>query len=272
MRQRLIFALVIVLAASGCQKKATGQTLAVVNGEEITAGELNDAMSNDQNLGGAKTKEARAAELQKLIDRKLLVQQARADGIDKSPDFINRERRANDDLLITMLVSKRVNTAQLPSADEISRYQASRPEIFANREIWSLQQIIYPLPQSAAVSAKLSSAKSLDEIAQALTSAGVQFKRDTKKLDTAVFPHSIYMQLSHLGAGEPFIVPGPDKAIANVIVAREPAPLPADQARTVALNAMKRDQVSKAVQDRVKSLRSSAKIEYQAGFAPPPSK
>jgi len=72
MRQRIILALVIALAASGCQKKATGQSVAVVNGEEITTGELNDAMSNDQGLAGVSTKDARVAELQKLVDRKLL--------------------------------------------------------------------------------------------------------------------------------------------------------------------------------------------------------
>ena len=159
MRQRIILALVIALAASGCQKKATGQSVAVVNGEEITTGELNDAMSSDQSLAGASTKDARVAELQKLVDRKLLVQQARADGIDKTPEFINRQRRTNDDLLIGMLVSKRVNTSQLPSADEISRFETSRPEMFANREIWTLQQIIYPLPQNAAVTAQLKAAK-----------------------------------------------------------------------------------------------------------------
>lgn len=272
MRQRTIFALVVVLAASACQKKAEGQTVAVVNGEEITTGELNDAMSNDQSLAGSSTKDARVAELQKLVDRKLLVQQARSDGIDKSPDFINRQRRANDDLLISMLISKRVNTSQLPSADEISRFEASRPEMFANREIWTLQQIVYPLPQNAAVTAKVNGAKTLDDVAQALTSAGVQFKRDSKKIDTAVFPHTIYTQISRLPAGEPFIVPGPDKAIANVITAREPAPLSADQARTLALNSMKREQVSNVIKDRVKNLRTTAKIQYQQGFAPPPSK
>jgi len=272
MRQRIILALVIALAASGCQKKATGQSVAVVNGEEITTGELNDAMSNDQGLAGVSTKDARVAELQKLVDRKLLVQQARTDGIDKSPEFISRQRRANDDLLISMLISKRVNSSQLPSADEISKFEASRPEMFANREIWTLQQIIYPLPQQAAVTAKLSAAKSLDEVAQALTSAGVQFKRDSKKIDTAVFPHAIYTQIAGLPSGEPFIVPGPGKAIANVISGREAAPLSADQARALALNAMKREQVTKVVQDRVKGLRTTAKIEYQPGFAPPPSK
>jgi peptidyl-prolyl cis-trans isomerase C len=268
MRKRTILTLVVALMASSCQKKASGQTVAVVNGDEITASELNDALTNDSTLAGANSKDARAAELQKLIDRKLIVQQARKDGVDKSPDFINQQRRLTDDLLMNLLLSKRLNTSQMPSADDIARFQAAHPEVFASREIWTLNQIIYPRPKDAAVTAKLGAAKSLDEIGQILTTAGIQFTRETRKLDTAIFPHGIYEQVAKVGPGEPFIAPGADKAVANVITAREPAPLSGDQARAVAVNAMRKEQASKIVQERVKDLRATAKIQYQPGFEP----
>jgi EpsD family peptidyl-prolyl cis-trans isomerase len=272
MRQRILIALVVALAATSCQKKASGQTVAVVNNEEITASELNAEIANDTRLASGDTKQARSEALQKLIDRKLLVQQAKADGLDKSPEYINQLRRATDDLLINMLVSRKLNTTQLPKADEIGQFEAAHPQMFANREVWTLAQIIYPLPKSQDVSAKLAAAKSLDEVAQILTSNGVQFKRDTRKIDTAVFPQSIYAQLAKLQPGEPFIAPGPDQAVANVITAREPAATPPDQARALALNAMRREQVEKILQDRLKSVRASAKIEYQPGFGPPAQK
>ena len=272
MRQRIILILVVALMASACQKKASGQTVAVVNGEEITASELNDALTTDSTFAGSSSKDARAAELQKLIDRKLVVQQGKADGVDKSPEFVNQQRRMTEDLIINLMLSKRLNTSQVPTADEISRFEASRPEMFANREIWSLDQIIYPLTNNPPLNAKLGGAKSMDEIAQTLTAAGVKFTRDSKKLDTAIFPHPIYEQVAKVPPGEPFIAPGPDKAVANVITAREPAPITGDQARTVALAQMRKEQAGKIVQDRVKDLRAKAKIEYQPGFAPPAKK
>lgn len=272
MRQRILIALVLALAATSCQKKASGQTVAVVNNEEITASELNAELANDARVASGDTKQARAAALQKLIDRKLLVQQAKSDGLDKSPEYINQLRRATDDLLINMLVSRRLNTTQLPKADEISQFEAAHPQMFAGREVWTLSQIIYPLPKSQEVTAKLAASKSLDEVAQVLTSNGIQFKRDTRKIDTAVFPQAIYAQLSKLQPGEPFIAPGPDQAVANVITAREPSATPPDQARALALNAMRREQVEKILQDRLKSVRATAKIEYQPGFGPPAEK
>lgn len=269
MGQRIVLAVIIAVLATSCQKKPAGQTVAVVNNEEITSSDLNAELASENIPASASTKEARAAALEKLVDRRLLAQQARSAGLDKSPEFINQERRGTEALLIDMLVTRKVNTAQVPSADEISRYEASRPEMFANREIWTLQQIAYPLPKDQSVVAKLGAAKSLDEIAQILAASGIQFTRGSRQIDTGVFPHPIYAQIAAMKPGEPFIAPGPGKAIASVISARQPAPLADDAARKVALQAMRRDQVQKFVQDQVKSLKATAKIDYQPGFAPP---
>jgi peptidyl-prolyl cis-trans isomerase C len=192
MRHRTIVVLAIALVAAACQKKAQGQTVAIVNNEEITAGELNAALASDSSVAGSDPKVARAAELQKLVDRKILVQQAKSDGLDKSPDFLNQQRTTTEDILINMLVSRQANTAQVPSVDEINRFEASRPQMFANREIWTLQQILYPLPKDQALVAKIAAANSIDEVAQVLTASGVQFTRGSKQIDTAIFPPAIY--------------------------------------------------------------------------------
>jgi peptidyl-prolyl cis-trans isomerase C len=269
MSQRILLAAVMAVAISACNKKAEGQTVAVVNNEEVTASELNALLSNSNSAAGSDTKAARAAALQNLIDEKLLVQQARSDGLDKSPEFLNQQRRMNDELLIKMLVSRKLNTSQLPSADTINGYEAAHPGMFANREILTLQQVLYALPKNPAVTSQIAAAKTIDEIAQVLTSNGIQFTKNTRKIDTAIFPQGIYAQIMALKAGEPFVAPGGDRAVASVIVARDPAPITGDAARQVALNAMRRDDTQQILQDRVKSLRATAKIQYQPGFEPP---
>jgi EpsD family peptidyl-prolyl cis-trans isomerase len=269
MRKRIVFTLVVALAATACQKKPTGQSVAVVNGEEITASELNDALTNDNTLAGLDPKQARTAELQKLVDRKLIIQQAKENGLDKSPEFINQQRRGTEDLLINLLISRQANSQQLPSAAEIAKFEADRPGMFANREKWTLDQLNYSLPKDPSVTAKIAAAKSLDEVAQALTAAGIQYTKSTKQFDSAMLPPAIYAQLGKLQPGEPFVAPGPDRAVASVITAREPAPFTPDQARQVALAQIKRDQINKLLGQRIKDLKAKAKIEYQPGFAPP---
>ena len=172
----------------GCNKKAEGQTVAVVNGEEITAAELNAALSDAKIPQGMDKDQARNRVLQQLIDRRLVAQQAKKDGIDKSPEFLNRQRRVNEDLLINMFASRQVDTTRLPSDPEIARFQASRPEMFAKREQWNLDQIRFTMPTDAAVKTKLAAAMSLDEVAKALADAGVTFDRQKNRLDTADCP------------------------------------------------------------------------------------
>ncbi|MFL6727732.1 MAG: EpsD family peptidyl-prolyl cis-trans isomerase [Sphingomicrobium sp.] len=267
MGKRIVLAMAVAVALSSCQKKAEGQTVAIVNGEEITASDLNSELNSENVPLTGSTQAARAAALQKLVDRRLLAQEAKNEGLDKSPEYINQLRRSTDDLLINLVVSRKMNTVGVPTAAEISRFEASHPETFSNRETWTLEQIIYPLPKDKTVIAKLAAAKTFDEVAQALTGSGIQFTRGTRKIDTAIFPHAIYAQIAALPPGEPFIAPGPDKAIASVISAREPNPLPPEQARQVALAGLKREQLDKFIQDRVKDLKATAKIQYQPGFA-----
>lgn len=268
MGQRIVLAIVIACILSSCEKKPEGQTVAVVNNEEITAADLNAELSNANMSASNASQDARAQALERLIDRRLLAQEAKADGIDKTPEFLNQERRGIEDLLINMLVSRQTKTQSVPSAAEIAKFEAARPGIFANREIWTLQQIIYPLPKDPAVTAKIAAAKSLDEVAQALTAGGIQFTKASRQFDSAVMPPNIYDQLTHLAPGEPFIAPGPGQAVASVITARQSSPLTADQQRQVALMQMKRQQLSDVIDQRIKELKAKAKIQYQPGFQP----
>ena len=260
--------MVLACSLAACEKKPAGQTVAVVNNEEITAADLNAELSSANISPSDANKNIRAQALERLVDRRLLAQQAKADGIDKSPEFLNQQRRASENLLINMLMERQAKTEQVPSADAIAKFEASHPNMFAKREKWTLDTIQYPLPKDPAVTAKVAAAKSLDQVAQALTAAGIQYTKVTREFDTAVLPTAVYAQVSNLAPGEPFIAPGPDRAVASVITDRKPDLFTPEQARQVALSQMKRAQVSQLVMDRVKDLKAKAKIEYQPGFGP----
>ena len=242
--------------------------MAIVNGEEITAAELNAELSDAKIPPGMDKDQARNRVLQQMIDRRLVAQQAKKDGIDKSPDFLNRQRRVNEDLLINMFASRQVDTTRLPSDPEIARFQASRPEMFAKREQWNLDQLRFNMPTDPAVRTKLEAAKSLDDVVKTLTDAGVTFDRQKNRLDTAIVPHDLYGRIVTAAPGEPFIVPVGNMVIASVITSREPAAITGDQARPIAVAAMRRTDAAKVMQERLTALRQAAKIDYKPGFAP----
>lgn len=271
MRNRLILSLSLALLASGCDRKAEGQTVAVVNGEEITVNELNTELANANLPPDVDRKQVTARVLQTMIDRRLLAQQAREENLDKSPDYLSRQRRLTEDLLIGMLAQRQMNTAQLPSAAEVSRLQATRPQMFANREVWSLEQLQYPTPTDPKLQQRIAATKSLDELASVLTQSGVKFERGRNRIDSAVVPSDMYRSISMLPRGEPFIVPAAGRSIASVVVAREPAPLTGDPARPVAVATLRREQGAKFMENRLKTLRQGAEIEYKEGYGPAPA-
>lgn len=272
MNKRVIFALATVAMITACQKKAEGQAVAVVNDEEITAVDLNNELQSANLPESANKQEARAAILQRLVDRKLLVQQARSDKLDRSPEFLTEQRRLTDNLLINMLLSRQLNTAQLPSAEEIAKFEASRPGIFANHQVWTLEQLVYPTIKDPAVLKRVSETKTIQELQQVLTSAGIKFDKGTRQLDTSAFPNEVFARVNSLPSGMPFVVPGGDRTVASVIVSRQPAPQGGAQARTAVLNLMRNEQAQKLLLEKVKAARASAKIEYQKGYEPPKKK
>ena len=255
---------------SACNdKKAEGQTVAVVNGQEITQSELNFELGLGNVPPGADKAAARSQVLQAMIDRRLLASQAEQEGVDTTPDFISRKRRTEEDLLISMLSTQRLKAVALPSARETDAFIASRPAMFANRELWNLEQIQFQPPANPAVQAEIDKTPTFAGLLAVLKKNNIATAQQKNRLDTAIVPAELYQKISAVGAGEPFIVRVGDRAIASVIVGREPKPLLGDQARPIAAEVMRREQSSKDMANRVGNLRKAAKIEYKKGFEPP---
>jgi len=268
MMKRTAAAVSIALFLCSCGHKAEGQTVAVVNGEEITASELNAALQNVNLPSGVSKDDARSRVLQELVERRLIVQQAQKDGIDKSPEYITEKRRLDDNLLVSLLLQRQLKTRELPGSDEIGKFEASNPQMFANREIWALQQLQYTTPKDPNVLKQIQDAHSLEDLAKVLTSNGVQFTRSEKKIDTAAFPVDTYRQIQSAPAGEPFIVSAGGRSAASAVAGRQPAALSADDARAYALKTMQQQVAQKLLQTRLDEAKKTAKIEYQPGFAP----
>jgi len=260
--------LVCGILLAGCQRKAEGQTVAVVNGQEITLPELNFALTQAKVPETADKTAVRSQLVQQLVDRKLLVEQARSEGIDKSPEFLNRQRQSEEQLLVSMLAARRLNTARLPSDREVDAYIASHPGTFSNRETWNLDQIQYDTPTDPAIVAEIQKTGGIDALIAVLQAHKIEFKRQKNRLDTAIVPTELYSKLTALKPGEPFVVPVGNRSVASVIASREPNPLAGDEAKPAAVAMMRKQQTANSIEGLLKSLRNSAKIDYQPGYAP----
>lgn len=265
----VLIAAVGALAVAGCGKKPGGQVAAVVNGEEITLQEINAEIGTSEIPSGVDKNAVRQAALQRIIQRRLLAQVAKGEDLDKSSEFLVR-RRALEDALLVQLLAKRVGgSIKVPGPGEIDAFVSSRPYMFGQRAILTLDRIQFPAPADARKLDPLKDDHSMDAIAQSLNAEGIRFARGPAEIDTAQLAPAVLQQIEGLPQGEPFVLPQGGVITAGVITARRPMPMLGDTARPFAANALRNEQLNKVVEQRLNAAKAQAKIEYQPGFAPP---
>ena len=261
--------LICVALVGGCQKQATGQVAAVVNGDEITLQELNVELQDMQVPEGADRKLAQQAALQRVIDRHLLAERARTDGLDKTPEFLVRKRQLEENLLIKLMETTAARGAEVPNEKAIDDYMKANPAVFADRTLYTLDRIQFPMPSNPAPLTALNDAHSMDAVAAKLHELGIQFTRGAGRMDSAQVPQQMMVRIKSLPKGEPFIVPEKGMVTVGVITDEVKQPIPIDQAKPFAVQAMRNKSVMDTLDQRLKAARAAAKIKYQPGFAPP---
>lgn len=264
----MISCIAIALALPGCAKKATGQVAAVVNGDEITMQEVNAELGSTRIPEGAEKSKARAAITQRLVDKRLLEQQAKSAGLDRDPDYLLRQRQLDQTLLIELYAKRAQDTLRVPDQAAITKFIAEHPANFAGRTIYTVDQLRFPPPADATVLAGLRNLHTLDAIAAYLNAKGIKSERGTGKIDSAQVPAPLLKQVLAVPPGEPFVVPTPQGVVASVITGRDAAPLATTQAQPMAVQMMRSQALDAVVEQRLKDARSKAKITYQPGFGP----
>lgn len=267
-RQILYGAMIAVpLLTAGCNQKSapSGQTIATVDGDDITTSDLQLEMAN---VAPEQRKSSQALVVQTLVDRKILTQYAKSQGMDRNPDFVLQLRRMTDVLLAERAAQQIAASAQKPiDVNQINDYLDSHTGI-SNRRILTMDQLTFPLP-NAAIAKELQLAKSLAEVVETLQRHNIQFARNQIKGDTATLRDDLLKKLDSLKPSEPLVILNQPMSTANVIVGSEPAPLKSDDAAAIAREAISNDRSNSAVQQRGLALRKAAKVSYAKGYAPP---
>jgi peptidyl-prolyl cis-trans isomerase C len=270
MNKKLAISIASLLCVSvaACDKKPTGQVVAVVNGEEITLQDLNTEMQAAQIPEGADKKAVSVQILQGVIDRKLLVAAAREKGLDREPAFLQQKNRMEDALLIQLSAKNAAGTVQMPSDAKVAEYIAANPHKFGSRTLYRVDQVVFSAGVKPEVLAALKPAKSLSDIATILTGKNVKFTRGAAKLDSAAVDKKVMATILALPPGEPFVVPVGGNAVASVIVGKEDAPVDPAQQKRVAAEMIRQEALGQIGVSRTKEARAAAKIEYQPGYEP----
>lgn len=268
-RRPMIVVVCMSVLLAGCDKKPQGQVAAVVNGDEITLQEINAEIGNANIPAGADAKQVQRTALQRIIERRLLAQSAREDGLDKTPEYLIRSRQIDDALLVQLLGQRTEKTFQVPAQSAIDSYMAKNPSMFANRKIFIVDRIQFALPADMAQLKSLEDDHSMEAVGAKLKNLGINFERGPAKMDSALLGQQRLDQIMALPQGEPFVIP--ENGLVTVAVITGESPVSANKADLglLATQSLRSAALAKSQQDRLKQARAEGKIQYQPDFAPP---
>ena len=266
-----------VVLLSGCgQKKdvapadASGSdVVAKVNGDELTAGQLTIALQKQRGMrpdaGDAASKQV----LDQLIDEQIVAQKAVTAKLDKDPKVIQQIEAARRDILARRFIEAAAETAGKPADDAVQKFYDSRPTLFAQRKVYTLQRLDIQAPDErrAEVDAHIQSLKSSAELTDWLKSQKLAFTAKQEQDASEQLPPTVLEKLATLKEGESMAVPSQFGVSALTLVSSASAPKTLADARPAIEQYLSGQGRREVIMNLQKSIRDGAKVEYEGRFA-----
>ena len=267
-QQRILTAGVILLtvaglaACGGDKQKKVGQALASVNGEEITALQLNEELQR-AGVPAAQQEAASKQLLEALIDRQVVENVALKEKIDRDPKVMQAVERAKALIISQAYMQKKLSGIARPSKAEVEDYFNKHPELFSNRKQFDMRQLlIASKDMNDALKQVIDKSKSLDEVAAWMESNKIGFARAQVSRTTTDLAPELVGKLQSMPKGQLFIINEGDRAMLMTIIDIKDVPVKlaaaAPQIEQYLVNTRAKDAAKKEM-DR---LRAAAKIEY----------
>jgi EpsD family peptidyl-prolyl cis-trans isomerase len=232
---------------AGCGKKsgeqaavAKGQVVAHVGDQVITTQELDNEFRL-ANIPPDKQKDPDSIKrvLNDLVVRKYLLQQALAAKLDREPGVLLDLLRSREQVLENAFLARTV-ASKAPGRSDIEKYIANNPSKFANRKLLSVEQIGFPLgPTSQSFIDANKNAKSLEDIDEQLTSAGIPHSRQMGVLNSGDIPQDFYNLIEAKKTDDIFFVRSGQNGVFFKVKGEEPKPLGGEAAANYARQLMR---------------------------------
>lgn len=267
-----LVALLLTLAGCGSDAPVADSQVAVrVNKGEISVHQVQAVLQRQPRLLADQPETAAARVLDALIDQELAAQAAVEQGLEHDPNVVQSMQLARREVLARAFQDQLGAKATQPSSDEVDRYYDSRPSVFSQRRLYTVQEFVIEASaqQAASLPDIARRAKSAEEVDTLVRAAGM--RNHSRRFVQAAedVPAGVLDTLAKLERGQSMVVPqGANPRIFTVLEA-QPAPVE----RRVATPAISAYLVSERKRQLVapvmKALKESAQISYQGAFAKP---
>lgn len=265
----------LTLSLSACNnpddKKVAPQVAAKVGTEEISVSQVNQLLRRTSTAGTSpQTAQAMGREvLEKLIDQQLAVEQAKETKLDRSPDVVSQIEAARREILARAYLQQIAAGLPTPTDNEIKKYFAEHSQLFAERRIFSMQEIVTPVAPGVAEQLRsfATAGKPIEEAAAWLKSKDIKFGGASATRAAEQIPLDVLTQIHPLKDGQNLVIEGPKGITFLRIVSSQLAPVDEAAALPRIKQFLVNQHASEVVSEKIKQLREKAQITYLGDFA-----
>lgn len=254
---------------SGKDQPAATQVAAKVNTTEITVYQVNNVLAKTPNVTPAVEQRVKREILDNLIDQQLARQQAIENKLDRSPNVLQVLEAAKTEILARAYLEQIATAQPKATPEEIRSYYDEHPMLFAQRRIYSLEEISLPAQPGLADTLREQAAKarSLQDIATWLRSQNIQFTPNSGVRAAEQLPLEYLEKMQSMKDGEIqlFELRGGFQVIR--VMASKQVPVSEAVAAPRIQQFLFSQRSSTAIAEAMKQVKAQAKIEYIGEFA-----
>lgn len=266
-----IVACSLLLAACGDkdETRAASQTAAKVNKEEITVHQINFVLQQQRGLRAEQTDAASRQILERLIDQELAVQQADALKLDRDPRVVQQLEAVKREVLARAYAEKVGEAAARPTPEDIKAYYDANPALFAERRLYSLQELRIEAPAERVpeLRERLQAAGNINGFVEFLRAEGLRYTANQAVRAAEQLPLSSLQTFAQMKDGQALINPAPGGAVVVVLAGSRMQPVGEEQARPAIEQFLLNDRKRKLLEEDRQRLRQDAAIQYVGKFA-----
>jgi EpsD family peptidyl-prolyl cis-trans isomerase len=261
-----------VALLSACGEKKDGgasQVAAKVNGHELTVHQLNFRLQQDRNLKPEQLDGASSRLLETLIDQELVVQKSEQQKLDRDPRVVQALDAARREVLARAYVEQLGQSVPAPLDEAIRRYYDSNPQLFAQRRVYSLVEVVAEpnAAQKAEMVQSVKAGKSAETVVAWLQAQGIKHASKAVVLPAESIPLTQIGLIASVPEGQGSMTSTEPVARSIFVKATRLEPVTFEQAKPAITQFLQNDARRKVIEANVQALRTAAKIEYEGKFA-----
>ena len=249
------------------------QVAARVGGEEISIHQINTllALDNSNTPTPQQTRSKSRAILENLIDQQLAVEQALEHQLNRSPEVMAQLEAARREVLAAAYIRQLAASLPKPGPQESKKYYSQHPELFAQRRIFNIQEIVTPnTPEVLGrLQAMVAANSSLEEAMHWLKSNKIAYQPGAATRAAEQIPLELLPRMHALKEGQNAVFATPTAITLLRLAGVRTVPIPEADALPRIAQYLGNQQLNTAIAAQMQTLRSKTQVNYQGEFQNP---